>query len=247
MKIFKKIAVAAVSLSMVTMMFSGCGKEDLLKEKANEAVAPANYTLPVQGEKIAVIKVKDYGEIKIKFFPEYAAKGVENFIGLAEMDYYDELIYHRVVEDFVIQGGDPKGNGEGGNSLWGTDFAVDSAPNLYHFSGAVAYAHAQNGGNGSQFYIVCTNEGETYVDGAIPLTEDIFPQISANEYSDEVKALYMENGGLPYLDGGYTVFGQVFEGMDVVYAISEAKVDAATSMPAKQIVIESVEIVEYQG
>ncbi len=247
MKIFKKIAVAAISLSMITMMFSGCGKEDLLKEKAAETVAPANFTAPEIGEKIAVIKVKDYGEIKIKFFPEYAAKGVENFIGLAEMDYYDELIYHRVVEDFVIQGGDPKGNGEGGNSLWGTDFAVDSAPNLYHFSGAVAYAHAQNGGNGSQFYIVCTNEGETYLNTAIPLTEEIISQMTDNEYSDEVKALYTEKGGLPFLDGGYTVFGQVFEGMDVVYAISEVKVDASTSMPAKQVVIESVEIVEYQG
>ena len=57
----------------------------------------------------------------------------------------------------------------------------------------------------------------------------------------------MEKGGLPFLDGGYTVFGQVFEGMDVVYAISEVKVDPQTDMPAKQIIIESVEIVEYQG
>lgn len=244
MKIFKKIAVAALSLSMITMMFSGCGKEDLLKEKADQTVAPMNFTAPEIGEKIAVIKVKDYGEIKIKFFPEYAAMGVENFVELAEMDYYDELIYHRVVQDFVIQGGDPRGDGTGGNSVWGQDFAVDSSPNLYHFSGAVAYAHAQNGGNGSQFYIVCTNEGETFYNTGIPLTEEI---ISEYGYTDEVEALYMEKGGIPYLDGGYTIFGQVFEGMDVVYAISEVKVDPQTSMPAKQVVIESVEIVEYQG
>lgn len=244
MKILKKIATVALSLSMITMMFSGCGKEDLLKEKVSETVVPMNFTAPEIGEKIAVIKVKDYGEIKIKFFPEYAAKGVENFTGLAEMDYYDELIYHRVVKDFVIQGGDPKGNGEGGNSIWGQDFAVDAASNLYHFTGAVAYAHAQNGGNGSQFYIVCTKEGETFYDTAIPLTEEI---ISEYGYTDEVEALYMEKGGLPYLDGGYTIFGQVFEGMDVVYAISQVKVDPQTSMPAKQVIIESVEIVEYQG
>ncbi|MBQ8728152.1 MAG: peptidylprolyl isomerase [Oscillospiraceae bacterium] len=244
MKIFKKIAVVALSLSMITMMFSGCGKEDLLKEKADQTVAPMNFTAPEIGEKIAVIKVKDFGEIKIKFFPEYASKGVENFIGLAEMDYYDELIYHRVVQDFVIQGGDPRGDGAGGNSVWGQDFAVDAAPNLYHFSGAVAYAHAKGGGNGSQFYIVCTKEGETYANEGIPLTKEIIDQY---KYTNEVKALYMEKGGLPFLDGGYTVFGQVFEGMDVVYAISEVKVDPQTSMPAKQVVIESVEIVEYQG
>lgn len=244
MKIFKKIAVVALSLSMITIMFSGCGKEDLLSEKVAETVAPMNFTAPEIGEKIAVIKVKDYGEIKIKFFPEYAAMGVENFTGLAEMDYYDELIYHRVVKDFVIQGGDPRGDGTGGNSVWGQDFAVDAASNLYHFSGAVAYAHAQGGGNGSQFYIVCTKEGETYANEGIPLTKEIIDQYS---YTDEVEALYMEKGGLPFLDGGYTVFGQVFEGMDVVYAISEVKVDPETSMPAKQVVIESVEIVEYQG
>ena len=244
MKIFKKIAVTALSLSMITMMFSGCGKEDLVGGKIAETTAPVNFTMPEVGEKIAVIKVKDYGEIKIKFFPEYAAMGVENFVELSEMDYYDELIYHRVVEDFVIQGGDPRGDGTGGNSVWGQDFAVDAAPNLYHFSGAVAYAHAQNGGNGSQFYIVCTNEGETFYDTAVPLTEEL---ISEYGYSDEVNALYMEKGGLPYLDGGYTVFGQVFEGMDVVYAISEVKIDPATALPAKQVVIESIEIVEYQG
>ena len=244
MKIFKKIATLTLAVSMITMMFSGCGKEDLIAEKAAGTVAPMNFTAPEIGEKIAVIKVKDYGEIKIKFFPEYAAKGVENFVGLSEMDYYDELIYHRVVEDFVIQGGDPRGDGTGGNSVWGQDFAVDAAPNLYHFSGAVAYAHAQNGGNGSQFYIVCTNEGETFYDTAVPLTEEL---ISEYGYSDEVNALYMEKGGLPYLDGGYTVFGQVFEGMDVVYAISEVKIDPATALPAKQVVIESIEIVEYQG
>lgn len=244
MKIFKKIATLTLAVSMITMMFSGCGKEDLLKEKADQTVAPMNFTAPEIGEKIAVIKVKDYGEIKIKFFPEYAADGVENFIGLSEMDYYDELIYHRVVQDFVIQGGDPRGDGTGGNSVWGQDFAVSASPNLYHFSGAVAYAHAQNGGNGSQFYIVCTNEGETYANEAVPLTKEIIDQYG---YTDEVASLYMEKGGLPFLDGGYTIFGQVFEGMDVVYAISEVKVDPETSMPAKQVVIESVEIVEYQG
>ena len=247
MKIFKKIATLTLAVSMITMMFSGCGKEDLVAEKAAETVVPMNFTAPEIGEKIAVIKVKDYGEIKIKFFPEYAAMGVENFVELSEMDYYDELIYHRVIEDFVIQGGDPRGDGTGGNSVWGQDFAVDAATNLYHFSGAVAYAHAKGGGNGSQFYIVCTKEGETYANEAIPLTEEVLSQITKNSYSDEVKALYMEKGGLPFLDGGYTVFGQVFEGMDVVYAISEVKVDPETSMPAKQVVIESIEIVEYQG
>ena len=243
MKIIKKIVTAVLCATIVPTILTGCGKEDLLNKKAEESVAVANYTAPEVGEKIAVIKVKDYGEIKIKLFPEYAAKGVENFTALAEMDYYDELIFHRVIEGFVIQGGDPKGNGQGGNSVWGTDFDIEASPNLYHFSGAVAYAHAQNGGNGSQFYIVCTQPGETFNGGKMTLTEDMLGDYSL---SDEAKKAYLENGGVPFLDGGYTVFGQVFEGMDIVYEIAAVRVDES-DLPTKQVVIESVEIVEYQG
>lgn len=238
----KKIFAAVLCAALLVTTLTACGKQELL-EKQNVNYA-SNYEALEAGDKIAVITVKDYGTIKIHLFPEYAPKAVENFIGLAEMGYYDELIFHRIIESFVIQGGDPKGDGTGGNSIWGGDFDLESTPSLYHFTGAVAYAHAQNGGNGSQFYIVNTPEGMSY-DGAqaTPITDEVMSNFS---YTSDINELYKEKGGLPFLDGGYTVFGQVIEGMDVVYAISAVDTNSS-DMPTKQVVIEKVEIIEYQG
>ena len=110
--------------------------------------------------------IKDYGDIKIKLFPEEAEKGVENFTGLAKDGYYDNLIFHRVINDFMIQGGDPLGNGTGGESIWGDKFDGGTSENLIHTAGAVAYANSgSTSTNGSQFYIVT---GTKY-----GLTEDI--------------------------------------------------------------------------
>lgn len=190
-----------------------------------------NFIPPAEGEKIAVITVKDFGEIKIKLFPEAAEKGVENFVGLAEMNYYDELIFHRIIPHFMNQGGDPTGTGMGGSSVWGEKFDGGIPEGLYHFSGAVAYANSgATSTNGSQFYIVNTDDGE--------LMSDI------SSYPQNVQDVYKEKGGVPYLDGGYTVFGQVFEGMDVVRAMGQVETDE-NDKPLTQVMMESVRIVEY--
>ena len=127
-----------------------------------------------KSEKIAVIKVKDYGEIKIKLFAEEAKaaapvpekNAVDNFIGLADKGYYDELIFHRIIPNFMIQGGDPKGDGTGGNSTWGGEFDGGLPEGLYHFSGAVAYANSNGTStDGSQFYIVDTPADKVYYGG----------------------------------------------------------------------------------
>lgn len=208
-------------------------------------VSFVNFTAPEKGEEIAVMTVKDFGTVKIKLFPEIAPKGVENFKGLIDLNYYDELIFHRVIKDFMIQGGDPKGNGTGGNSMWGTEFDLEPSEKLPHFTGAVAYAHAAAGTNGSQFYIVSSQ-------AELP-TEQTFVDMYTNydkAYPENVKKKYEEVGGVPHLDGDYTVFGQVFEGQDVVDAIASVKtVDPANdnNKPANQVLIEKIEIVEYQG
>ncbi|MBQ8780800.1 MAG: peptidylprolyl isomerase [Oscillospiraceae bacterium] len=199
--------------------------------------------MPVQGEKIAVITVKDYGEIKIKLFPDAAEKAVENFVGLAEMGYYDELIFHRIIPNFMNQGGDPRGNGTGGNSIWGESFDGGIPEGLYHFTGAIAYANSgSTATNGSQFYIVNTPDG--YLQNTCEELMEYDP--SQYNWPQNVVDLYNEKGGVPFLDGGYTVFGQVFEGIDVVRAISTVETDE-NDKPLKQVQIESVKIVEYQG
>ena len=77
---------------------------------------------PKKGETIAIIKVKDYGEIKLKFFKDEAPKAVENFLTHAKNGYYNGQIFHRVINEFMIQGGDPTGTGTGGESIWKEPF-----------------------------------------------------------------------------------------------------------------------------
>lgn len=276
----KKALKTTGALLISAAMFAGCKgtpdttNEDLANQIMNEDAAAAtantsktekipdvdihNFIMPEPGEKIAVITVKDYGEIKIKLFPEDAAKGVENFIGLAEMGYYDELIFHRVIQGFMNQGGDPRGNGTGGNSIWGGSFEGGTSENLYHFSGAVAYANSgATSTNGSQFYIVNTEEGE-YSLGGMRLQDGSIYYFQTFEEAgfslpENVKEMYREKGGTPSLDGGYTIFGQVFEGMDVVRAIGQVETDQdeyndiPDDKPLTPVIIESIRIVEYKA
>jgi cyclophilin family peptidyl-prolyl cis-trans isomerase len=211
-----------------------------------EDVTIRNFDMPAAGEKIAVINVKDYGQIKIKLFEDVADKATENFIGLADMGYYDELIFHRVIPNFVIQGGDPRGDGTGGNSIWGDRFDGGIPEGLYHFSGAVAYANS--GGtdsDGSQFYIVCTEQGYNYCGGNADGTVNSDIDNSGLIIPKNVLEKYKEVGGVPMLDGGYTVFGQVFEGLDVVREISKTETNS-DDKPLHQVLMEDVEIVEYK-
>jgi peptidylprolyl isomerase len=94
------------------------------------------------------------GDIRIKLFPEHAPKTVENFIGLAKKGYYDGIIFHRVITEFMIQGGDPTGTGRGGQSLWGKPFEDECSPELrFNKRGLLAMANAGPNTNGSQFFI----------------------------------------------------------------------------------------------
>ena len=213
---------------------TGCGKKEasLSEEKI------INYDMPAEGEKIVELNIKDYGTVKIRLFAEECPKAVENFLGLVEQKYYDELIFHRVVKDFVIQGGDPKGNGTGGESMWGTGFKQEISSKLCHFEGALAYAVASDKLNNSQFYIVTGDK----------VTEQTFEQLKAygKTYSHQVKQMYYEHGGQPYLDGDYTVFGQVIEGLDICKKINDVAVDSK-SKPKEQVTIESMKVTEYHA
>src|SRR5690606_32181812 len=94
------------------------------------------------------------GSIKIKLFPEHAPKTVENFLGHAKSGYYNGIIFHRVIPNFMVQGGDPTGTGMGGESIWGGTFEDECVPELMNIRGALSMANAGPGTNGSQFFIV---------------------------------------------------------------------------------------------
>ena len=184
----------------------------------------------VKGPK-ATIKT-NHGEIVIQLFPEQAPKTVENFVGLAKKGYYDGVIFHRVINDFMIQGGDPTGTGMGGESIWGAPFEDEFSNELFNIRGALSMANAGPATNGSQFFIVQNQNVPAQMAG----------QMEAAGYPKEIITAY-EIGGTPWLDHRHTVFGQVTSGIDVVDEIAAVERDMADK-PKEDVVIETVEIAE---
>lgn len=209
-------------------------KEVLTNENA---VFPQLSTEVAKDE--AAVKIKtSQGDITLKLFPKYAPLAVENFLTHAKEGYYDGVIFHRVIKDFMIQTGDPKGNGTGGESIWaGKDTSIDNgsgfkneiSPYLYNLRGALAMANAGEDTNGSQFFI-----NQNPADQSAKLSSQLYPKKIIEAY---------KQGGNPSLDGGYTVFGQVIEGMDVVDKIANTETGDADK-PKDDIKIEKIEILK---
>ncbi len=189
---------------------------------------------PAAGDTLAVIHTT-LGDIKIRLFGEYAPKTVENFTTHAKNGYYDGLKFHRVIRDFMIQGGDPKGNGTGGESIYGHPFEDEFHPALHNLRGALSMANAGPGTNGSQFFIV---QASSVPDGMTAQME----QLGEKYFPADIIEAYSSIGGTPWLDYHHTVFGQVAEGMDVVDAIAAVEVGAA-DMPVEDVLINSIDIV----
>ncbi len=237
---------------------------------------------PEKGEKIAIMHT-DKGDISIRFFPEAAPKAVENFLTLAEEGYYDGLTFHRVVSDFMVQGGDPTGTGTGGESMWGEAFEDEFDAKLLNLRGSLAMANSGEDSNGSQFFI---NQSPADVfGGRDSFSPEYREQVAKETYNgylenytveelaeyginswrdfitetyvyewipDEVWTAYETYGGNLHLDGayrrtgGHTVFGQVFDGMDVVDEIANVVTDS-NNKPVVDVIIESIEVTTYAG
>lgn len=177
----------------------------------------------------ATIKT-NHGDIKIQLFPEQAPMTVENFVRLAQKGYYDKTIFHRVISDFMIQGGDPKGNGTGGTSIWNHLFEDEFSRELFNLRGALSMANSGPNTNGSQFFIVQNkNMPKRYI-----------KQMEPAGYPKEIIHAYKQ-GGTPWLDGRHTVFGQVIDGMDVVDEIAKVKKDKMDK-PLEDVVINTIDI-----
>ena len=239
---------------------------------------------PEKGDTIAIVHTT-MGDISIRFFPEAAPKAVENFTTHAKDGYYDGLIFHRVIADFMIQGGDPKGTGTGGESIWGTPFEDEFDSKLMNIRGSLSCANSGVNTNGSQFFInqagASTFNGDTFKQYTLEKTiesceqqwqayynqygadfikqyataKDFLEQYWSYPIADWVPAevwdLYAKNGGNMHLDGawrisgGHTVFGQVFDGMDVVDKIASVEVDPNSYKPLEDVKIKTIEITTY--
>ena len=189
---------------LVVLMFAigfwTCNAQDTDKMKSKDVQTKK------EGKEMTVAVINtNMGKIEVELFADKTPKTVENFVGLAEKGYYKGVIFHRVIKDFMIQGGDPTGTGRGGESLWGKPFEDEIVPSLtFDKPGMLAMANAGPNTNGSQFFITVA-----------PTT---------------------------WLNGHHTIFGQVIDGMDVVYAISKVATSKPGDKPLKDVVIESVTI-----
>ncbi|MGA3435444.1 peptidylprolyl isomerase [Lactiplantibacillus plantarum] len=182
----------------------------------------------VDGPK-ATIKT-NFGDIKVQLFPKQAPKSVENFVGLAQKGYYDGIIFHRVIPDFMIQGGDPTGTGMGGESLWGKPFEDEFSQEVFNLRGALSMANAGPNTNGSQFFIVQKPQ----------LDAGMSDQMKQAGYPEEIVTAY-GNGGTPWLDFRHTIFGAVSDGMDIVDKIAATET-GMQDKPVKDVVIETITI-----
>ena len=186
------------------------------------------------------------GDIVVKLY-DTTETHRDNFIKLVNEHYYDGLLFHRVITDFMIQGGDPNskdapagkmlGNGGPGYTL-----PAEILPKYFHKRGALAAARTGDQMNptrrssGSQFYIVT---GRVYTDAEL----DKLERNMNTKFTPEQRKAYTTVGGTPFLDGQYTVFGEVVEGMDVVDKISRVPRDK-NDRPKEDVKIISMEIVK---
>lgn len=173
------------------------------------------------------------GDIEIALFEDAAPKAVNNFKSLAKEGYYDGVIFHRIIKDFMIQGGDPTGTGAGGESIYGNKFEDEFSENYYHLRGALSMANAGPNTNGSQFFIVTASQ--------VPLS--MLGQLEALNLPQVVVEAYGEVGGTPWLDSRHTVFGYVTKGMDIVEKIESVPTNPA-DRPIEDVIIESIDILE---
>ena len=171
------------------------------------------------------------GDFTLELFPEVAPKTVENFITHAKNGYYDGVIFHRVIEDFMIQGGDPTGTGMGGESIYGRTFEDEFSREAFNLYGTLSMANAGPNTNGSQFFIVTAKQ----------VPAQMLKQLKDGGWPEEIVEEYAKVGGTPWLDHRHTVFGRVVEGMDVVLKIEGVERNAQ-DRPLEDVVIESMDI-----
>ncbi len=256
--------LGAIIMSAVLFSLPGCKKYNS-GTNTTQNPSKVGYQLekPADNEEIAVINTSE-GSFKVKFFPESAPKAVENFKSLSKNGYYNNTIFHRVMKDFMIQGGDPEGTGMGGKSIWEKDFEDEFSDSLFNITGSLAMANRGPNTNGSQFFINNQQPENFHGWGNFEQSYGMYQKnpetinqnyggtIDMSKITDEIKNLYIKNGGNPHLDGyfntakrGHTVFGQVFEGMDVVNKISGSQTNE-NNKPLNPITVKNITFENYK-
>lgn len=214
--------------------FWGTYNVKLIAYKGEQQIeASKSFTLE-KPERRKVAIVTEYGTMQAELF-NFTPKHRDNFIKLVEQGFYTDLLFHRVREGFMIQGGDPDSRNAPANKtlgMGGPGYEIDAemVAGAFHFKGALAAARNGNPAkrsSGSQFYVV---HGAPMSDSQI----DNFARQRNIQYSQGQREYYKQIGGSPVLDGEYTVFGQVTEGYEVIDKIATVQTGAA-DRPVKDV------------
>ena len=195
-------------LLSLLVLFVGCAQQQSEQLNNNQNSSKGDKVkemLSLKENEMLVAKFQtNMGNFDIELYPREVPKTVENFVGLAMKNYYNGITFHRIIDNFMIQGGDPTGTGMGGESYWGGEFADEFSPNLLHdVPGVLSMANAGPKTNGSQFFIIL-----------VPT---------------------------PWLNGKHSVFGKVFQGLDIVQKIGKVRTNASDK-PIESVVIQKLSI-----
>ena len=242
---FYKKALAVLAL-LSCLALTGCSLKEKLSGSASgtktisrPAVESAEiqFAHPAAGDTVAVFDTSA-GVFKAVLFPTLAPQACDNFLGLVQAGYYNGLTVSRVENEFLVEAG--QGADGRGSTIWnGSRYPAETTDSLHHYSGALCMGVDASGECASVFYVVQTLPG----DQSVP--QELVDKMNASGYRAEVVAAYQTVGGAPYLDYTDTVFGQVYEGMDVVDTIGQTGVDE-NQKPTEDITINSVSIETYQ-
>ncbi|MBP7274536.1 MAG: peptidylprolyl isomerase [Saprospiraceae bacterium] len=209
-----------------------------LKAKKGNKMTTTSHKITIDAPLSCLILIEtDLGNMTVQLY-DATPQHRDNFIKLAEQGYFDSLMFHRVINGFMIQGGDPNSkNAQPGEMLGmgGPNYTIPAefVDTLVHLKGALAAARTGDSANpqkrssGSQFYIA---QGR-------PLTDDNLDQVEAQKgfrYPKYLREQYKKVGGIPFLDRDYTVFGRVIDGIDVIDKIAEVET-APGDRPRKDV------------
>lgn len=187
-------------------------------------------TEPMDNQPEQIVKIStSYGDMLIKLYNE-TPKHRDNFIKLIKEGYYNGLLFHRVMQEFMVQGGDPDSRNAAAGARLGSGSPGYTIPaefrkDLFHKKGALAAArqpdqvNPQKASSGSQFYIV---QGKPASDDELAM----MGQRMGITFTEDQKEVYRTLGGTPFLDQNYTVFGEVISGMEVIDKIAAVQTDA---------------------
>ena len=211
MRIFLAAALSALLLAGLTACGNSVPGADKIKRPTVES-SELQFAAPKAGDTVAEIQTTA-GAIQVVLYPSKAPQAVENFVGLAQQGFYNDMTFSRMEHGFVVQGGI---NAEGfTTTIWdGNGYAPEVTDRLHHYSGALSAAVDENGLCSGVFYFT-----QTLPDS---VDEAMAAQMAEAGYRQPVIDAYTAGGGAPYLDYTDTVFGQVYGGMDVVDAIAQS-------------------------